>query len=256
MTGFIVVVCAVLGLCVGSFLNVVIWRVPRHESVVRPPSHCPACETEIRPRDNVPVASWLLLRGRCRSCGTAISVRYPLVEAGTGLLWALLGLRFADSWALPAYLVLGAGLVALALIDLDTFLLPNRIVYPLTVVVVVLLAAAAAIEQDWTPLVRALAGGAAAFGVFLALHLVSPRGMGFGDVKLAFVLGVALGWVSGPTVFLGFFLAFLLGAAIGILLIATGVRGRRDHVPFGPFLALGTLLALLVGDPLLALVGR
>jgi leader peptidase (prepilin peptidase)/N-methyltransferase len=253
---FLVAACAVLGLCVGSFLNVVVWRVPRRESVVRPPSHCPSCDTEIRPRDNVPVVSWLLLRGRCRACGVHISARYPLVEAGTGLLWGALAWRFGVDWALPAYLVLGAGLVALALIDLDTFLLPNRIVYPLTVAVVALLGAAALADDDPGHLGRALVGGAAAFAVFLVLHLVSPRGMGFGDVKLSFVLGVALGWVSAATVFLGLFLAFLLGSVIGILLIATGRRGRRDHVPFGPFLALGTVLALLLGEPLLALVGR
>ena len=140
--------------------------------------------------------------------------------------------------------------------DLDTFLLPNRIVYPLTVAVVALLAAASIAGDDVGHLARALVGGAAAFTVFLVLHLVSPRGMGFGDVKLAFVLGVALGWVSAATVFLGLFLAFLLGSVIGILLIATGRRGRRDHVPFGPFLALGTVLALLLGEPLLSLVGR
>lgn len=256
MTGLIVVASALLGLAVGSFLNVVIWRVPRHESVVSPPSHCPGCDAEIAPRDNIPVLSWLILRGRCRRCGVHISARYPLVEAGTGALWAMLALRFDDTWALPAYLVLAAGLVALSLIDLDTFLLPNRIVYPLTVVVVALFGVAAIVGDDSAAFVRALIGGGAAFAVFLGLHLVSPRGMGFGDVKLSFVLGVALGWVSGPTVFLGMFLAFLLGSVVGILLIVTKVRSRRDHVPFGPFLAAGTVLALLLGDPLLAAVGR
>ena len=256
MTGLIVVASALLGLAVGSFLNVVIWRVPRHESVVSPPSHCPGCDAEIAPRDNIPVLSWLILRGRCRRCGVHISARYPLVEAGTGALWAMLALRFDDTWALPAYLVLAAGLVALSLIDLDTFLLPNRIVYPLTVVVVALFGVAAIVGDDSAAFVRALIGGGATFAVFLGLHLVSPRGMGFGDVKLSFVLGVALGWVSGPTVFLGMFLAFLLGSVVGILLIVTKVRSRRDHVPFGPFLAAGTVLALLLGDPLLAAVGR
>ncbi len=256
MTGLIVVASALLGLAVGSFLNVVIWRVPRHESVVSPPSHCPGCDAEIAPRDNIPVLSWLILRGRCRRCGVHISARYPLVEAGTGALWAMLALRFDDTWALPAYLVLAAGLVALSLIDLDTFLLPNRIVYPLTVVVVALFGVAAIVGDDSAAFVRALIGGGATFAVFLGLHLVSPRGMGFGDVKLSFVLGVALGWVSGPTVFLGMFLAFLLGSVVGILLIVTKVRSRRDHVPFGPFLAAGTMLALLLGDPLLAAVGR
>lgn len=256
MTGLIVVASALLGLAVGSFLNVVIWRVPRHESVVSPPSHCPGCDVEIAPYDNIPVLSWVILRGRCRRCGVHISARYPLVEAGTGALWALLALRFDDTWALPAYLVLAAGLVALSLIDLDTFLLPNRIVYPLTIVVVLGFGVAAIVGDDAAAFVRALLGGAAAFAVFLLLHLVSPRGMGFGDVKLSFVLGVALGWVSGPTVFLGMFLAFLLGSVIGILLIVTGVRSRRDHVPFGPFLAAGTMLALLVGEPILRAIGR
>lgn len=256
MTALIVVASALLGLAIGSFLNVVIWRVPRHESVVSPPSHCPGCDAEIAPYDNIPVLSWLILRGRCRRCGVHISARYPLVEAGTGAVWALLALRFHDSWALGAYLVLAAGLIALSLIDLDTFLLPNRIVYPLTIAVVVLFGVAAVIGDDGSALVRALIGGASAFAVFLLLHLVSPRGMGFGDVKLSFVLGVSLGWVSGPTVFLGFFLAFLLGSVVGILLIVTKVRSRRDHVPFGPFLAAGTLLALLAGEPLLRAVGR
>jgi leader peptidase (prepilin peptidase)/N-methyltransferase len=256
VTALIVVASALLGLAVGSFLNVVIWRVPRHESVVAPPSHCPGCDAEIAPYDNIPVLSWIILRGRCRRCGIHISVRYPLVEAGTALLWALLALRFHDTWALPAYLVLAAGLVALSLIDLDTYLLPNRIVYPLTVVVVALFGVAAVVGHDATAFTRALVGGLAAFAVFLLLHLVSPRGMGFGDVKLSLVLGVSLGWVSGALVFLGMFLAFLLGSVIGILLIVTKVRGRRDHVPFGPFLAAGTMVALLIGEPILRAVGR
>ena len=256
MTALIVVASALLGLAVGSFLNVVIWRVPRHESVVAPPSHCPGCDAEIAPYDNIPVLSWIILRGRCRRCGIHISVRYPLVEAGTALLWALLALRFHDTWALPAYLVLAAGLVALSLIDLDTYLLPNRIVYPLTVVVVALFGVAAVVGHDGAAFGRALVGGLAAFAVFLLLHLVSPRGMGFGDVKLSLVLGVSLGWVSGALVFLGMFLAFLLGSVIGILLILTKVRGRRDHVPFGPFLAAGTMVALLIGEPILRAVGR
>lgn len=256
MTALIVVASALLGLAVGSFLNVVIWRVPRHESIVAPPSHCPGCDAEIAPYDNIPVLSWLILRGRCRRCGIHISARYPLVEAGTALLWALLALRFHDTWALPAYLVLAAGLVALSLIDLDTYLLPNRIVYPLTVSVVALFGVAAVVGHDGVAFRRALLGGLCAFAVFLLLHLVSPRGMGFGDVKLSFVLGVSLGWVSGPLVFLGMFLAFLLGSVIGILLIVTKVRSRRDHVPFGPFLAAGTTLALLVGEPILRAIGR
>jgi leader peptidase (prepilin peptidase) / N-methyltransferase len=253
MTGFLVAGCGLFGLLIGSFLNVVIWRVPRGESIVRPPSHCPSCDTEIAPHDNIPVLSWIILRGRCRHCGARISVRYPLVELGCAGLWIAMGLRFGDSWVLPAYLVLVSALLALSMIDLDTFLLPNKIVYPLAVALVVLFGAAALLENAGGDYLRALLGGLAAFAFFLTIHLLVPRGMGFGDVKLSFCLGIALGWLSWGSVFLGLFLGFLLGAVIGVILIATGLRTRRDHVPFGPFLAAGTVLAILVGQPLLDL---
>ena len=133
MEGLLAAGCGLFGLLIGSFLNVVIWRVPRGESIVSPPSHCPGCDTEIAPYDNIPVLSWLVLRGRCRHCGTRISVRYPLVELASAGLWVAMALRFGWSWELPAYLVLVSALLALSLIDLDTFLLPNKIVYPLAV---------------------------------------------------------------------------------------------------------------------------
>lgn len=253
MTGLLVAACALFGLAVGSFLNVVIWRVPRGESVVRPPSHCPACDAQIAPRDNVPVLSWVLLRGRCRACGAPISARYPLVELGTAALWVAMALRFGLAWELPAYLVLVSALLALSMIDLDTFLLPNKIVYPLCFVLVALLGGAAGLDGTPDAYVRALLGGLAALGFFLVVHLIAPRGMGFGDVKLSLALGVALGWISWGTVFLGLFLGFLLGAVVGVVLIATKVASRRDHVPFGPFLAAGTVLAILVGAPILDL---
>jgi leader peptidase (prepilin peptidase) / N-methyltransferase len=253
MTGFLVVVCGVLGLMIGSFLNVVIWRLPRGESIVRPPSHCPHCDTEIKPYDNIPVISWLVLRGRCRSCGASISPRYPLVELTCGVLWVAMALRFGADWALPAYLVLVSALLALSMIDFDTFLLPNKIVYPLAAALVALFGAAALLDDAGGDYVRALLGGLAAYAFFLTVHLIAPRGMGFGDVKLSFSLGVALGWISWGSVFVGLFLGFLLGAVIGVILIATKVRSRRDHVPFGPFLAAGTVLAILFGAPLLDL---
>jgi leader peptidase (prepilin peptidase)/N-methyltransferase len=251
--GFVVVVCAVLGLIIGSFLNVVVWRLPRGESIVHPGSHCPQCDAPIRPADNVPVVSWLLLRGRCRHCRAPISARYPLVELASGALWTAMALRFGASWDLPAYLVLVSALLALSLIDLDTFLLPNRIVYPLAGALIVLFGLAGLLEDAGDAYVRALLGGLAAFAFFLTVHLIAPRGMGFGDVKLSFSLGVALGWLSWGSVFLGLFLGFLLGAVVGVTLIATGTRTRKDHVPFGPFLAAGTVLAILVGQPLLDL---
>jgi leader peptidase (prepilin peptidase)/N-methyltransferase len=164
-----------------------------------------------------------------------------------------MALRFGAAWELPAYLVLTAALLALSILDFETFLLPNKIVYPLSVAMVGLLVLPAVIDDAGGDYLRAVLGGLAAFGFFLAVHLIAPRGMGFGDVKLSFSLGVALGWLSWGSVFLGLFLGFLLGAVVGVGLIATGIRSRKDHVPFGPFLAAGTVLAVLVGQPLLDL---
>src|SRR4051794_5784204 len=230
MTALVAAISGIYGLVIGSFLNVVIWRVPRKESVVTPPSHCPGCDTKIANRDNIPVLSWLALRGRCRSCGNSISARYPLIEVLTAVLFAAVGARFAHSWALPAFLVLAGALVALSIIDLEHFILPNRIIYPVDVALVVLLAAAAALEHDWAAFGRALAGGAAAFAVFFVIHLVSPRGMGFGDVRLSFLLGLALGWLGWGEVAGGLFAGFLYGALIGVALIVVKVKGRKQQI--------------------------
>jgi leader peptidase (prepilin peptidase)/N-methyltransferase len=251
----LLVICGVLGLVVGSFLNVVIWRVPRHESVVTPGSHCPGCDTPLGPLENVPVVSWVALRGKCRHCGTRISARYPLVELLTAGLWVAMAARFGAAWDLPPYLVLVSGLVALSLIDLDHFLLPNRVMYPTGIAMTALFVLAAALDDSWHDLGRALLCGAVAFLVFFVIHVISPRGMGFGDVRLSFVLGVALGWLSWRHVYLGLFLGFLLGAVVGVALIATGVKTRKDHVPFGPFLAAGAVIAILSGGELLRLLG-
>jgi len=251
MDGVLVVFCGVLGLLIGSFLNVVIWRVPRKLSVVRPPSHCPQCETPIRPRDNIPVLSWMILGGKCRHCGNPIAVRYPLVEASCGVLFAGVAARFGSDWALPAYLVLTAALLAISLIDLEHFIVPDRITAPLTVSSLALLGLAAAAEGNGWRFGRSLLGGVAFFAFLLLLNIINPRGMGMGDVKLAFSLGLFLGWLGWGHVFLGGFLSFLLGAVVGVALIATKVKGRKDHVPFGPFLAAGTLITILWGAPIL-----
>jgi leader peptidase (prepilin peptidase)/N-methyltransferase len=251
MDGVLVLVCAVLGLAIGSFLNVVIWRVPRKVSVVRPPSHCPQCETPIRPADNVPVLSWLLLSGKCRHCGNPIPVRYPLVEATCGVLFAAVAVRFGAEWELPAYLVLTAALLAISLIDLEHFIVPDRITAPLTVSALALLGLAALAEGNGWRYGRSVLGGLAFFAFLLLLNLLYPKGMGMGDVKLAFSLGLFLGWLGWGQVFLGGFVSFLLGAVVGVGLIATGIKGRKDVVPFGPFLALGTMLTILWGAPIL-----
>jgi leader peptidase (prepilin peptidase)/N-methyltransferase len=253
---FLLTVCGLFGLLVGSFLNVVIWRVPRQESIVRPGSHCPGCGTELGPIENVPVLSWVALRGRCRHCGTRISVRYPLVELLTAGLWVGLGLRFGAAWELPPYLVLAAGLVALSLIDLDHFLLPNRVLYPTGFMMAALFVIPAVVDGQGDDYARGVLGGATAFTVFFVIHVISPRGMGFGDVRLSFVLGFALGWLSWGHVYLGLFLGFLLGAVVGTLLIALRLRTRKDHVPFGPFLAAGAMLAIYFGVPLLDAFSR
>jgi leader peptidase (prepilin peptidase)/N-methyltransferase len=253
----LVVTCGVFGLTVGSFLNVVIYRVPRDESIVTPRSHCPNCDTELANRDNIPVVSWLFLRGKCRTCGDPISVRYPLVEGLTGALFMALGVRFGLDAALPAFLVLGAFLVALAAVDLDTFLLPKKLVWPAFGAGVVLLGGASVVQGDGSSAVEAAIGSAVAFAILYVIHFLSPKGMGFGDVRLAAVLGMHLGWIELPEVALGLFLSFLVASVVGIGLIVTKRKGRKDKVPFGPFLAAGTLLAVLFGDRLLALyLGR
>ena len=251
MTLALVLGSALLGLLVGSFLNVVVHRVPRGESVVSPPSACPRCGSRIRARDNVPVLGWLFLRGRCRDCGEEVSPRYPLVEAGTGALFAVVALRFADDLpVLPAYLYLVAVGVALALIDVDVKRLPNALTYPSYPVAVVLLGGAALLDAGSGSFVRALAGGAVALAVYFTLVLAYPAGMGLGDVKLSGVLGLYLGWLGWGVLALGLFLGFLLGGLFGIGLMVVGRGGRKSKVPFGPFMLLGALAAVLLGDPL------
>jgi len=217
VTAFLVGACALIGLAIGSFLNVVIHRVPRKLSVVRPRSACPSCGTPIAERDNIPVVSWLLLRGKCRSCSNPISPRYPLVELLTAMLFAGAAVRFGYDWSLPAFLVLLAGLLSLAFTDLEHFLLPVRIVYPVGVLLAALLVGAAAMESSWSRLGVATACGAVAFTIFFALNFANSKWMAFGDVRLAGVIGLGLGWLGARIALLGFFLAFLLGSVSGHL---------------------------------------
>ena len=244
------VVVGVVGLLVGSFLNVVVWRVPRGESVVSPPSACPRCATPIRPRDNVPVAGWLLLKGRCRDCAEPISARYPADELLCGLLFAVLALRFGADPALPAFLYLAAVGLALALIDLDTRRLPDALTLPSYVVLGVLLGGAALLGSDSGSLLRSVLGGAAMYGCYFALCFAYPAGMGFGDVKLAGVLGAATGWLGWGAWSVGLFGGFLLGGVWAVGLVALGRAGRKTAVPYGPFMLLGALAAVLAGQDL------
>jgi leader peptidase (prepilin peptidase)/N-methyltransferase len=251
LTAFLIAACAVLGLAIGSFLNVVIYRVPRKESIVRPRSACPTCRTPIADRDNIPVVSWVILRGRCRHCQAAISVRYPVVELLTAGLFAGAAARFGSHWVLPAYLAFLAGLLALACIDLEQLLLPKRIVYTTLVTVSGLFFVAASATGEWHRLVTAFASGAVAFAAFFTLNFINPRWLGFGDVRLALLIGVGLGWLGPGTALLGFFLGFLLGAVIGVALMAARRLERRTPIPFGVFLSAGAALAIYAGEPIL-----
>ena len=246
----LVALAAVFGLLIGSFLNVVVWRVPRGESLVSPPSRCPRCETPIKPYDNVPVLSWLVLRGRCRQCGEPISARYPLVELATGVLFGALAARIGYDWALPAFLYLGAISVALALIDLDTKRLPNAIVLPSYGVGAVLLGGAALAGGDVDALVRAAIGMAALYGVYFLLVLAYPAGMGFGDVKLAGVLGMYLAYLGWSEWFTGWLLGFFLGGIFGVAAMASRRANRKTMVPYGPFMIAGALIAVFWGGRL------
>jgi leader peptidase (prepilin peptidase) / N-methyltransferase len=234
---------ALLGALIGSFLNVVIHRLPLGESLVSPGSHCPSCGAAVRTRDNVPVLSWLLLRGRCRDCGAAISARYPIVEAVTAVAFAavVLARGFDDDLWLELPFV--GCLIALAGIDLDHKLLPNKIVYPMAVYGV----AATAVVQTGD-LVEHLIAGAAAFAFLLAAVLAYPSGMGMGDVKLGGAMGVYLGLSIIPALLT----AFLTGTIVGLAIIAReGAQARKKAVPFGIFLALGGLVGVLAGPELI-----
>ncbi|MEV7971874.1 prepilin peptidase [Cellulomonas sp. NPDC089187] len=246
---------AVLGLVIGSFLNVVVWRVPRGESVAHPPSACPRCGHRVRARDNVPVLSWLLLRGRCRDCSAPIGARYPAVEAGTAVAFALVGWWLGWSWALPAFWYLVAVSVALTLIDLDVRRLPDVIVLPSWVVGVLLLTVASwdsGQSSDWGALGRALIAAVVMGASYLLILLVYPAGMGLGDVKLAVLLGLYLGWIGWSALVVGWFAGFLLGGIVGVVLLLTRRAGRSTQLPFGPWMLAGCWIGLVVGPTVAA----
>ena len=238
-----------LGLLVGSFLNVVIHRVPEGLSLVRPASACPACGHPVRPYDNVPVLSWLVLRGRCRDCDATISSRYPLVELATGALFLLVGLQFGGSGFTPAALALVAGGVALFMIDLDRQRLPFVITGVVAVLVALGLAADVLLGSgSFQP--AALASAGVWLGVYGGVWLLTGgRGMGLGDVALAPVLGLALGWLGWGPSLVGLLGGFVVGAVVGVALMAGGRAGRRTKVPHGPFMLAGAALGMFLGQP-------
>ena len=254
----------VLGLLIGSFLNVVIYRLPRGMSIVSPPSACPDCHQEIRPTDNIPVLSWLRLHGRCRNCGTRISARYPLVEAGTGLVFALTAwvvastmLEGALAWIVFCWVVEAFG-IALGAIDADLHRLPNSLTMSLLAVVLIglpLAALLAGMPIDSWPVGRALVSGTAWTGIYALLWGATPlilgkAGMGLGDVKLAPSLGLLTGWVGWSASLIGFFAAFFVGLAIALPLLLSARVDRTAKLAHGPNMLVGAVIGIAVGPML------
>lgn len=258
------VLLGIFGTMIGSFLNVVIFRVPAGRSIVAPPSACPTCGTRIRGFDNVPVLSWLVLRGRCRTCRAGISARYPAVELGTGLFFAVVTVWFLHTHPLSAVpaaalggvlqlvalLYLAAISVSLALIDLDTHRLPNAIVLPGYIVGAALLGTGAALTGHPGSLLTAAIGMVAMFGLYLLMTIAYPGGMGLGDVKLAGVLGLYLGWLGWAPLAVGAFAAFVLGGLYGLALVVMRRANRRGGIPFGPWMLAGAWLGVFAGAPI------
>jgi leader peptidase (prepilin peptidase)/N-methyltransferase len=239
---------APFGLLIGSFLNVVAYRLPRGESLVTPRSRCTTCGTEVRSIDNVPLLSWLFLRGRCRHCSSQISARYPLVELLTAVVFGVVVLARGVNDDLALYLPFAAMLIAVANIDIEHHIVPNRILAPMAVWAV---AAAAVVDPHKLP--ELLIAGASAFAFLLLAALIHPAGMGMGDVKLAGVMGLYLGASVAPAMLV----AFLAGSLLGIgMLLRHGADARKRGVPFAPFLAVGGLVALLAGPELIDLYTR
>jgi leader peptidase (prepilin peptidase)/N-methyltransferase len=233
----------VLGAIGGSFLNVVAYRLPRHESLISPASHCTRCGEPVRPYDNIPIISYLLLRGHCRSCAAPISPRYPLVEALTAALCAGAVLAHPSAVGMSLSIALIVIVVPAALIDLEHRIIPNRIT---ALGAVLALAIGLALDPAGEP--ERLIAGAAAGGVLLLAALAYPGGMGMGDVKLAAVMGLFLGRSVAPAILI----ALVAGVVVGAIIVARrgGGEGRRTAIPFGPFLALGALVAVFAGHPI------
>lgn len=240
---FDIALATVSGLCLGSFLNVVAYRLPAGISLASPPSACPGCGVAIRPYDNVPVLSWLMLGGRCRSCDESISPRYPVTEAVTGALFAAVVIARHANRTTWLALIFIAALVAITRIDLEHRIIPNRILAPLAVIALVL---TAIFEPH--QLIERLIAGAAAGGFLLAVVLAYPKGMGMGDVKLAAVMGLVLGRGVAPALLV----ALVAGTLAGIAIMARHgvVQGRKTAIPFGPFLALGGVVGVFAGPTL------
>ncbi len=241
----------VLGLLIGSFLTVVVDRVPRGKSIVAPGSACGNCGLELGPVDLVPVFSWLVLRGRCRRCGAWIGAEPLILEIVTAIVFAALAVKFGLSWELAAFCACAAGLVALSWIDVRTKKLPRQIIYVTMAMAVPLFCVAALVHREPRRIWMMVLGAVVALAFMGVVYIASRGGMGDGDVRLSGLVGCMLGYLNPGIVAVGLFLAFATGAVVGVALIAAGRGGRKTQVPFGPFLAAGALAAIWLGQPMI-----
>lgn len=259
MTVFLIVVATVYGLVIGSFLNAVIYRVPKKESL-NTRSHCPRCEVQIRARHNIPIVSWLLLRAKCYDCGLPISWRYPAVELSGAVAFGVTTAFFLHTFDLDAipktlaifgFLFLMASSIALGIIDWEVSLLPNRIVYPTIGCVISLLTLATLLSGDYGQLLRAAIGAFSLWLFYCIIWMWKPGAIGFGDVRLSLVLGFALAWLGWDVFALGVFASFMLASIFGIILILRAKAKGKTAIPFGPWMLIGAWLGVFFGTPLI-----
>ena len=234
-----------LGLAIGSFLNLCIDRLPKRESILRPPSHCDVCQHRLRPLDLIPLLSYLYLRGRCRYCGVSIHYRVPLVEAMTALIFVLLWNRYGFSIELPLAMLFACLFIIILVIDIEHHLILNRVVYPSIVLAFLVL-----ILTPNGGIISAVIGGVTGAGILLLLVLLSPGGMGMGDVKLAALIGLLVGF---PQVFIALLICFVSGGAVAGGLLLTRLKGRKDPIPLAPFLTAGLIITVFYGEGILKL---
>lgn len=252
MEAAIIVLFCLLGMFIASFLNVCIDRVPAHQSLVSPPSHCPACNRRLKVKDLIPIFSYLWLRGRCRYCGAAIPRRILWVELGTTLLFGLAGWWFGLSIELAIALFYSCIFIVIMVIDWERGLILNKIVLPAIIAALVISAAFSifSVETEMVPFIgRAAAGGGIGLVLFLLIVIVSRGGIGWGDVKLAALIGLVFGF---PLFFVALLIGVILGGVVAVILLLSGIKKRKQAIPFGPFLAIASIVTLLWGNDILS----
>jgi len=246
--GINVVLIFILGLIVGSFSNVCIYRIPRNESIIYPASHCPKCRSNISPKDNIPLLSYILLKGRCRNCKSKISIQYPIVELLTGLIYLIIYLTYGLSIQSLIYIILSSALIIIAFIDLNEQVIPEVISLPGIVIGLIL-----SFFVPYILFINSALGIVIGGGIILITRLAGSvifkkEAMGRGDIKLAAMIGAFLGW---RYIIISLFLGFFLGALAGIVLILSKIKSREDAIPFGPFIVLGSFITLLWGEKIM-----